>query len=345
MRRKILIASLLLCYFPSLTQADSKLQYAHFYADQLVGQFDRELGQGKNVLESPVYAKLLAARIYLEQEEHDVVVKKDKVFSGKLELNAITALGYSRVVADINDIGQEIQFQKSWQGLLKSSSALKVYPSNGRDGNIAGSSYPQGVWSLTFDDGPEEEMTNSILDELHHYGYKASFFVLLRQANLFPDSLNRIIQEGHELALHSYNHKNLNLVDQKTTEYEVTQALKELERKSLAAVKLFRLPYGSGLHNDSLRSVITRNKLIHVFWNVDTLDWKDKDPESIFKRAVQQMDQTPNKSGIILFHDIHPQTIQASKMIMDYLDKKKSKVCLVGSVVDHLNGLEQDCLK
>ncbi len=57
------------------------------------------------------------------------------------------------------------------------------------------------------------------------------------------------------------------------------------------------------------------------------------------------MAKTPRKSGVILFHDIHPQTVIASEMVMNYLNNENKTVCTVGEVVDYLNRMKQDCLK
>ena len=56
--------------------------------------------------------------------------------------------------------------------------------------------------------------------------------------------------------------------------------------------------------------------MIHVFWNVDSLDWKDKNPETILARVKKAM--AAEKKGIILFHDIHPQSVEASKLVLKW---------------------------
>jgi len=77
--------------------------------------------------------------------------------------------------------------------------------------------------------------------------------------------------------------------------------------------------------------------MLHVFWNVDTLDWQDKNPQSIFNRAVKQMSGTKNNAGVILFHDIHRQTVTASALLMDHLKKTNAKVCTVQGIINQIN--------
>ena len=73
--------------------------------------------------------------------------------------------------------------------------------------------------------------------------------------------------------------------------------------------------------------MISENGLIHIFWNVDSLDWQDKDPESIKERVVNQM--KVQKRGVILFHDIHQQSLVASKLILQYIREHKHEMTLV----------------
>ncbi len=191
-------------------------------------------------------------------------------------------------------------------------------PDPGKKGNIMGGEFPTGKWALTFDDGPGLT-TPTVLDNLKETGMKGTFFVLsqgLDKQSLLQHSL-RAIDEGHAMASHSYTHAQIPKLDQKHREHEINDAVKVFETKLGQKSTYFRFPYGAGLNVASLRQMLADGGMIHVFWNVDTLDWQDKNPQTIFDRALKQMNQL--KRGIILFHDIHPQSVVASKMIMKYL--------------------------
>ena len=197
------------------------------------------------------------------------------------------------------------------------------------------------------EDGPRRGVTDAIVDLLYQYGYRASFFMVMQQVKYHKAQARYVLANNMELALHSYTHKNLNKQSMQTNEYEVTQALRDLEGFSKLKIDLFRLPYAAGMSNQKLRELIAKNNLIHIFWNVDTLDWKDKKPESIFKRVLKQMSKASNGGGIILAHDIHKQTIKASKLILDHFHDNQMNVCTVGEMVRYLNRVElkPDCLK
>jgi peptidoglycan/xylan/chitin deacetylase (PgdA/CDA1 family) len=82
---------------------------------------------------------------------------------------------------------------------------------------------------------------------------------------------------------------------------------------------LFRLPYGSGVKNPLIGTYFAKLNIRHYFWTIDSLDWQDKNPLSILERIQKQMQLS--KRGIILIHDIHPQSVQASQLLIDAAKK------------------------
>ena len=85
----------------------------------------------------------------------------------------------------------------------------------------------------------------------------------------------------------------------------------------------------------AVRQDIANAGMVHVFWNVDTLDWQDKNPQSILARTLKQM--SAYKGGVILFHDIHSQSVIASNLLMAHMKKSGINVCTVQGVVDQQN--------
>src|SRR5690606_32118384 len=65
------------------------------------------------------------------------------------------------------------------------------------------------VFALTYDDGPDPDSTPRVLDALRRHGAVATFFVLTEAARRHPDVLRRIVDEGHEIALHGSDHRSL----------------------------------------------------------------------------------------------------------------------------------------
>ena len=341
MKKSIIIFSFFIqnIVFAGLSDTD----LASIYADHLISEFDKqlELSESFDLRDSEVYAKLISARSFIENQggHGHHMPRKNKSL-----LEITNPNQYISVINQIDSDSKEI-FKRMQKNVNRERSLGVIYPSSGRAGNVTGNTFPAKVWSLTFDDGPRGSRTKTIVDNLYERGIKASFFMLTREAKRYTSTVDYVKDAGMEIALHSYNHKNLNKASDQTIHYEVGQALLDLKKLAKDDVELFRLPYGSGLRNSNLRQIIANYNLIHIFWNVDTLDWKDKDPQSIFRRVKLQMSKSPKNSGVILFHDIHAQTVIASELTMDYLIDNGHKVCTTGDVIKYLNGKKQNCLK
>lgn len=220
--------------------------------------------------------------------------------------------------AKSDDLSLEIEalkeaFPEVNEGRMPQST--QVYPSPGVQGNITGNNLPIGTWALTYDDGPHPTRTLKVLKNLNNYGIKATFFMLAKNAKAYPDVVDQLKGSGMLLANHSYSHPDLTKLGADALDREINQSTYAETEVFGYKPKFFRCPYGAGLHNQTIRQMIADQNMIHVFWNVDTLDWQDKNPASILARAMKQM--KAHKRGIVLFHDIHPQSVEASRMLMD----------------------------
>ncbi|MCT4641799.1 MAG: polysaccharide deacetylase family protein [Bacteriovoracaceae bacterium] len=313
---------LFICVSAFSISLKAKYDFAHIYADSLLSQFDQSLNDLDNPLQSTIYKKLLKTREYIEELGFDPNIKNEKYL---IEIE--DASEYNKVVRQINR-----------------NEDIFVYPSITRAGNVTGNTFPQNVWSLTFDDGPRGDRTKAIVDNLYERGLKATFFMLTREVKKYLATAQYVKDAKMEIALHSYTHKSLANPSSARLKYEITQAKIDLEKILDVKLDIFRLPYGAGLRNSSTREVIADNKLIHIFWNIDTLDWKDKDSNSVFNRVKKQMKKTPNHSGVILFHDIQAPTVKTSEMVMDYLVEKNQTICTIGEVISYLNNKDQSCV-
>ncbi len=251
------------------------------------------------------------------------------------------ASGVSRLRNKVNSLA--IGIQESWaQGLQLEPSGfnpdLQIFPSSGQNGNITGSGFPMGSWSLTFDDGPGR-LTPVVLSNLKTHGLKASFFVLTGQLEKSAEiaSFSRqAVQDGHDVYSHSYQHLKIPKLSESEQRHEIEDALQVFESILGFRPDLFRLPYGAGVSNSMVRASLVKSCQVHVFWNVDTLDWQDRDPASIVNRAVAQM-KTLGR-GVILFHDIHHQSVIASEGLMAYLNAENLKTIRLSEFVESQNG-------
>lgn len=215
--------------------------------------------------------------------------------------------------------------KRSLERLYKGGSNQKrmIAPSTSSQGNLIGGEFPRGVWSLTYDDGPHSQRTPAILRLLDQAGIKASFFWLAQRAPQNRSIVQMAKSMGMELANHSYSHANMPQTNQATRYREIVESTDVLEQVYGQRVKFFRLPYGAGVNNQDIRRMIADRGMIHVFWNVDSLDWQDRNPYSILRRVTEQMEQ--RGSGIILFHDIQAPTVEVTAELIHYANQRNQR--------------------
>lgn len=164
--------------------------------------------------------------------------------------------------------------------------------------------------ALTFDDGPSGAYTPQLLDLLQKYDISATFFLVGKQANYYPNIVKRIAEDGHELGYHSWDHTLFTQVGAQRIkdEYERFQAL--LTETCGREATVFRAP-GGGITNTALKYI----QLPHIYWSVDTLDWKTRDTARVKNAILGGL----KDGAIILLHDIHATTLSGTQAALDYI--------------------------
>lgn len=167
--------------------------------------------------------------------------------------------------------------------------------------------------AITFDDGPDPDYTEKLLDGLKERGVKATFFLLGKQVEQYPDIVKRMYEEGHLIATHSYEHVNLcNLCDEKAIEQvdKTNAAIKEITGES---PEYIRPPFGCWKKNLDYKT-----KMIEVLWDIDPLDWKTNNAASVVNRVVTKCEE----NDIILLHDASASSVEAALEIIDIMEEK-----------------------
>ena len=98
--------------------------------------------------------------------------------------------------------------------------------------------------ALTFDDGPNPDATPLILDALASRGVRATFFVLGRHAEQWPDLAKRVAAEGHSIGNHGYFHRKLHFKSPAYVRNDLTLGTRMIERTAGVRPRLFRAPHG-----------------------------------------------------------------------------------------------------
>jgi peptidoglycan/xylan/chitin deacetylase (PgdA/CDA1 family) len=191
-----------------------------------------------------------------------------------------------------------------------------VVASSSSKGNLTGNTFRTGRWALTYDDGPSGKHTTTILNNLEARDMKASFFWLSSLTPSYPTLINRAKGLGMALGNHSHSHANLPKLGPQGLKREIVDSTATHARMYGAKPTFFRCPYGAcGGNGSTIRQMIANEGMVHIFWNIDSLDWQDKNAASITTRVTKAM--AIAKKGIILYHDIHPQSVESTRMLMD----------------------------
>ena len=322
-------------------------------AQALLKEFDQNLdeilkekdGQRAEPFLHPSYARLIAARELKDREEDILEYAYDRAQDVRTQTTLAKTLRDSlqelnraplpveqedrAILAEIDALVPKIrtqwlnpQFQQPMQTPTPTDPQgfKNVFPDAGYPGFLSGKEYKQGRYSLTYDDGPSSEHTLELLKVFKEADAKANFFWLARNAPRYPDVVNEVKQAGMVIANHSYNHSLLTKGTDEKLQEEIVQSQQVLTKVLGFAPKYFRCPYGGcGPNGSQVRTMIAEQKMISVIWNIDSLDWQDQNPDSVYERVKKQMELRGR--GIILFHDIHPQSIAASKKILSDLAK------------------------
>lgn len=228
--------------------------------------------------------------------------------------------------------GQRIVWKDAQGYLCETYQQWPVYPMIVH----LGSDKPNEV-CLTFDDGPDPKWTPRILDILKQHNIHATFFILGRQAEAYPDLIRRIVAEGHELGSHTYTHPNLSEArpEQTTLELNATQRL--LEWLTGRTTLLFRPPYNADSMPASLaeaRPIAQATDLgyITVGESIDPQDWARPGTETIVNRIRQQRES----GNTILLHDAggdRQQTVEALPQVLDFLAARGDTVVPAGELI------------
>lgn len=216
-----------------------------------------------------------------------------------------------------NDDGWSEVVYNNQAGYVKSSDLSVLKPSNNYSSYINKNrniNPNKPMVALTFDDGPNPNSTDRILDTLSKYNAVATFFDLGKSVEAYPEIVKREEAIGCEVASHTYSHYNLNNLSASFIKDEINKSANAFRKVLGHDVSLVRPPYGNA---NALVQANVPYPLIH--WNIDTLDWKSRNKEAILKevRAIENYD-----GKIILMHSIYLTTADAVEVIVPELINK-----------------------
>jgi peptidoglycan/xylan/chitin deacetylase (PgdA/CDA1 family) len=173
---------------------------------------------------------------------------------------------------------------------------------------------------LTFDDGPSK-LTANVLDILQEDGVKGTFFMVGEQALSHPDLVKRVVQEGHAIGNHSYNHVYKELyADYDGFWTQIKQNEQILFKLAGFYPRLIRAPGGTSTNFDAFYFYyLEQAGYIVMDWNVDSGDSTRRNVPA--SEIIQNVKKAPLRHEMnVLIHDGggHYASVQALKEIIRY---------------------------
>lgn len=205
---------------------------------------------------------------------------------------------------------------------------------------------------LTFDDGPGSQ-TGKILDILKKNHVKATFFVTGKEDASSKKIYQRIVKEGHTLAMHSYSHIQDVIYDSKEAfEKDLKQINRCLYEATGVHTKFYRFPGGSSTQNTSLSiqnfiDVLKKNHYLYLDWNVISPDINNANAtkEQVVTGVMQGVDAYD--TAVVLMYDVadKPMTVKALPSIIKQIKAKNYELLPVDEsmiLIQHNNGNQEE---
>ena len=174
--------------------------------------------------------------------------------------------------------------------------------------------------SLTFDDGPDPEVTPRVLDLLDRYQAKASFFCIGENAAAQPELVKEIARRGHSVENHSYrHHRAFAFFGISRLKREVDAAQSTVASITGRAPVFFRAP--AGFRSPFLDSVLAPRGLRYVSWTRRGFDAVSTDPQRILKRLIKGL----AAGDVLLMHDSAPVVLAVLPALLEQLSARGLK--------------------
>jgi len=191
--------------------------------------------------------------------------------------------------------------------------------------------------ALSFDDGPDPEVTPAVLDALAEHGARATFFAIGRLLEAHPTVARRIAAEGHELGNHSWRHSRWqNFFGSSAQTREIARGARAIAAVTGRSTRpLYRPPIG--LKSPPFARAAYQARLTLVGWSLRSRDTQTRDPERIAARVLGRI----RPGDIVLLHDGHdrpglhrPACAQAVPLILQGLREKGLECTTVSELLE-----------
>lgn len=155
----------------------------------------------------------------------------------------------------------------------------------------------QKVVALTFDDGPTKNV-DQLIPLLDKYNVKATFFLIGKDIETYPEGAKRIVEAGHQIGNHTYSHNRMVLKSPSYIKQEIERTDQLIQKAGYKGEIDFRPPYGKKLIG--LPYYLNKHNRETITWNIE--------PDSYYGTASEKVNyvkQHIKPGSIILLHPMY----------------------------------------
>lgn len=182
--------------------------------------------------------------------------------------------------------------------------------------------------AITFDDGPDPEITPKVLEILDQYNAKASFFFIGKHIENNEDLLKLIDKKGHLIGNHTWTHDRwFDLFSSKKMKAEIEKTSDLIFEIINKKIKLFRPPYG--VTNPNLKKAIKDNDFYTIGWSIRSLD-----TISNTQKTLTRLKNRLSSGDIILFHDNREHIVEILKGFLEYSKREGYEIVRVDQLLN-----------
>ncbi|MDP4144310.1 MAG: polysaccharide deacetylase family sporulation protein PdaB [Bacillota bacterium] len=181
--------------------------------------------------------------------------------------------------------------------------------------------------AISFDTSWGADNTLKILDVLDKYNVKATFFIIGRWAQDYPEETKEIAKRGNEIGNHSDKHPIMTKISKEQILNEISSCDAKLATLTGSKPMLFRCPEGE--YNDLVVQTVEETNHTCIQWNVDSIDWKEQGADIEYNRIINKV----KPGSILLFHNNAKYTPENLSKIIEKLKSEGYEFVKVSDLI------------
>ncbi len=167
--------------------------------------------------------------------------------------------------------------------------------------NIVRLNTDQRIVALTYDDGPNPPYTERLLDVLAKHNVKATFFMIGNRIEKHPETVHRVIAEGHQIGNHTYSHPLLGFLPPFCVQRQIERTDDLIRQYGVVEEIVFRAPMLTRFL--PVAYVLAKGDRTHISCDVWSWDWTTQNPDKITETVLKKTLSSTGAGSIIVLHD------------------------------------------